>query len=628
MKEISKINDNEKLFEIKNLSVLLIGKSGVGKSTLINSLLRLKGNQKAKTNIGKIGTTQITAYTSEKMPFLRLIDTRGIELNYQYGAEQITKECKKYIMQQRDTNNMNNFVHCIWYCITGYRFEDVEIECINILKTVYGENNIHIPIIIIYTQATDNEAIEGMEKYIKEKNIKYEYIKVLAKKKKLPNGDYLKSFGLNILLKKTIDECKKSLTGDMHLLMVQNISNSIEKTLREENSNIKKYIKEYNILKFINEYNIKTEEEFQDYVIKIYGRNINFYLNKSLSKDGFKLIKKSNLINIHYNNFINFYESTVNKYISNNLESLSIQGIMTQADIEKKKGKATLNENKKNYADFVNSNKKFLTDNLNYLAQKNYIVYIFQNICGLLSKMFEDNFNIIVNELLTQPNIKENIHKLFLKRFAEFEKKIDLLSSLPKDDDSFGDNYKPDGNNGSNISLKYSHYDYPKDNYKKRYILTTSKSTDNFKSRNNKKSIKNSDSSNFSNNINNNLRRNDPLNFNVQKNLNSIETIVTTKPNQSSVTNNHSNSSNNNNGFQNDNIKFNNNNERIYNKTQNNLINRKIGNGNYNLIKKINPYTGEPILTFYNNYYYPNQNQLNNLIGNYPSFYSNHNYYY
>ena len=44
-KEIIKINENKNLFKINNLTIMLLGKSGVGKSTLINSFLKLEGNQ-------------------------------------------------------------------------------------------------------------------------------------------------------------------------------------------------------------------------------------------------------------------------------------------------------------------------------------------------------------------------------------------------------------------------------------------------------------------------------------------------------------------------------------------------------------------------------------------------------
>ena len=135
--EITKIKKDEKSFEINYLTIILIGKSGVGKSTLINSLLQFKGKKEIEHGVGGICTTNpITPYQSDKMPFLRLVDTRGIELNKDFGADKITNICENFIHQQKETKDINNFVHCIWYCVTGNRFEDVEFDSINRLKNV------------------------------------------------------------------------------------------------------------------------------------------------------------------------------------------------------------------------------------------------------------------------------------------------------------------------------------------------------------------------------------------------------------------------------------------------------------------------------------------------------------
>ena len=77
---------------------MLVGKSGVGKSTLINNMLKIKeASKKAEIGIGNFQTTEIKAYYNEDLPYLRLIDTRGIELNIKYGAEAIMKDAQNYI---------------------------------------------------------------------------------------------------------------------------------------------------------------------------------------------------------------------------------------------------------------------------------------------------------------------------------------------------------------------------------------------------------------------------------------------------------------------------------------------------------------------------------------------------
>lgn len=65
--------------EIKNMpqvNVLIVGKSGVGKSTLINSVFR---ENLADTGIGKPVTKHLRKITKEGIP-IALYDTQGLEL--------------------------------------------------------------------------------------------------------------------------------------------------------------------------------------------------------------------------------------------------------------------------------------------------------------------------------------------------------------------------------------------------------------------------------------------------------------------------------------------------------------------------------------------------------------------
>ena len=71
------------MFIFDYLTILLIGKIDTGKSTLINALFKKKF---AITEIGRGATTvQTMPYMSIIRPYLRLVDTRGIESNKYYG---------------------------------------------------------------------------------------------------------------------------------------------------------------------------------------------------------------------------------------------------------------------------------------------------------------------------------------------------------------------------------------------------------------------------------------------------------------------------------------------------------------------------------------------------------------
>ena len=123
---LKEILNHIRTFEFNNqincYNIQIIGNSGVGKSTLINALLR---EEVAKTTIGSVGTLETKEYTSEKFPFIKFIDTRGTELDSANDIYKVKDNTLKYIEEKLSEKDPNKTIHCLFYCITGNRFEGI-----------------------------------------------------------------------------------------------------------------------------------------------------------------------------------------------------------------------------------------------------------------------------------------------------------------------------------------------------------------------------------------------------------------------------------------------------------------------------------------------------------------------
>ena len=96
-------------------NVLVIGNSGVGKSTLINSVL---GDEKAKTGYGSSGTTdKLEIYESEEIAF-RIIDTVGFEPSLVKGWKAINA-VKKWSKESAKEGKEDSEINVIWFCVEG-----------------------------------------------------------------------------------------------------------------------------------------------------------------------------------------------------------------------------------------------------------------------------------------------------------------------------------------------------------------------------------------------------------------------------------------------------------------------------------------------------------------------------
>jgi hypothetical protein len=137
--------------------------------------------------------------TSNNVKYLRLIDSRGIERHKNCGLDDAYKEVVDFIDQKIKDNNPDLYIHCIWYCWTGIRLDENEINVLKELNKAYYEK---LPIIIVYTNAVCEEEIYKAKKFIYDMHINdFEFIPVLAKEKELLNK-IIKPFNLDELQKK------------------------------------------------------------------------------------------------------------------------------------------------------------------------------------------------------------------------------------------------------------------------------------------------------------------------------------------------------------------------------------------------------------------------------------------
>lgn len=133
------------LNEKDKLNILLIGATGVGKSTLLNAVF---GDDVAKAGVGEPMTQELKKYQIPSKG-LTLWDTKGIEAkDYQGTLEQLKTDIQAAIDEALNSDNPElNLPHVAWLCIkeTSSRVEERDIELLELMR----DNR--IPTIVVFT---------------------------------------------------------------------------------------------------------------------------------------------------------------------------------------------------------------------------------------------------------------------------------------------------------------------------------------------------------------------------------------------------------------------------------------------------------------------------------------------
>lgn len=137
--------------EYQNLSkinIVIAGKTGIGKSTLINAAF---GQKLAETGVGAPVTDKIKLIKADDFP-VRIYDTVGLEM----GAVNQWKSLhaiKDLIRSKRKTDTEEDDIHCLWYCVnaSGSRIEGQE------LKYIRQFQKMQIPVILVLTKSYSHD---------------------------------------------------------------------------------------------------------------------------------------------------------------------------------------------------------------------------------------------------------------------------------------------------------------------------------------------------------------------------------------------------------------------------------------------------------------------------------------
>lgn len=135
-------------------NVLVVGASGVGKSTLINAVI---GQDQALTGSGMQGVTQqVTVYEQPSLSF-RLIDTAGFEPALVRRLQAIRK-----IQKWTLADKQNHRIHVIWFCVDGTSRKLFQRDLHNFTQAISLWT--HVPVIVVITKSySEADELENLK---------------------------------------------------------------------------------------------------------------------------------------------------------------------------------------------------------------------------------------------------------------------------------------------------------------------------------------------------------------------------------------------------------------------------------------------------------------------------------
>lgn len=234
--------------------ILLLGKSGVGKSAFINYFL---GKTVAKSAAGKPVTQDyFIPYEIEGGRYpVEIFDTKGLEA---IGAYEQLNEIIEGIKQKNNDDNVFNWFHTIFYCVSmTTHFEDFEA---NFIRRLQQELTQHVHIILTHCDSVLPETVANMRSYIAEKlgsteNI--EIFEVVCVSKKKRNGTVVEPYGREKISERVFDlllgDISHKLSSDYANTLWYALKNVVDSAFNDLNDFIDETIKIKTLFRIIKD---------------------------------------------------------------------------------------------------------------------------------------------------------------------------------------------------------------------------------------------------------------------------------------------------------------------------------------------------------------------------------------
>lgn len=214
--EILHLTEKE-MKELSSVNILVLGKSGVGKSTLINTIFREKI---AATGMGKPVTKHLQKISRKDVP-ITIYDSRGLELSVEV-QKQVQDEVFSLVERHQSTEDE---IHLAYYCIqaTSSRIEETEIKLIE-------EISKKIPVIVVLTQSIGEQARE-FHRLLENMNIQAAAIHSVLAQEYIISDEYtVEPFGLTELIQRTFNllpgELQRSFTNAQRVDIEQKVKSA------------------------------------------------------------------------------------------------------------------------------------------------------------------------------------------------------------------------------------------------------------------------------------------------------------------------------------------------------------------------------------------------------------------